>query len=139
MNYSDEFRIRKRSEDQIETENDQVTFEEGQELQRAEVGEDIINNIKNLVYEQYPEFEGIDPTISDENVERIAENILERLRELKTETFEVPESQRAWKSLLFAKELSEAEMILIQRVIAVINRNGDLLRLDESLAPKSPS
>ena len=110
-----------------------VEFEEEQQRQRDEVGEDIIEKIKQIIHEKFPEMEGVEPIITDERFEKVAPNILERLKEVKTTDTEVDEMEKAWKSLLFRKDVTQDEMELIRRIIAVINRHGDLLRVVETI------
>ncbi len=132
MDKENEMEKRRGKEEEKEPRMDPEEFEREQQRQRQEVGEELIARVKKLICEKYPGMEGVEPLIRDESLEKMAGNIIERLKQLKTSDGEVDEMQKAWKSLLFRKEITREEMKLLKRVIAVINRRGDLLRIDET-------
>lgn len=129
-----EHETKKKQKEKLNPSEDEMLKNE-QLKQREEVGDEIINRVKQIIYEKYPEMEGVEPLIFDEELQQMAPNILERLRELrgtaKSET--VDEMERAWKSLLFRKDLSHQEKKLIKRIIAVINRKGSIISVEETL------
>ena len=129
-----EHETKKNQKEKLNPSEDEMLKNE-QLKQREEVGDEIINRVKQIIYEKYPEMEGVEPLIFDEELQQMAPNILERLRELrstaKSET--VDEMERAWKSLLFRKDLSHQEKKLIRRIIAVINRKGSIISVEETL------
>ena len=114
-----------------------------QQRQREEVGEEIIEMVIQTICEMHPEMLDVEPLIRDEQINRVAENILERLAELRQEPAPPTLTDQsgmtmAWKSLLFSRNMTEGEVELIRRVIAIINRKGDILRIDTIIIdPKS--
>ena len=120
-------------ETRTQRERESKQLHDEQARQREEVGEEIIERIRQIISEMFPEMEGVEPLIQDEEVERVADNILHRLREFGTGSTSHSMMERAWKSLLFRREITDGEATLIRRVIAVINRKGEVLRIDRNL------
>ena len=116
-----------------EIEQDSEVIKAEQERQREEVGTEILNRILEMIYEKYPEMDGIEPIIKDESVKAVADNILARLKELKTTDTEIDEFEKAWKSLLFKKDVYVDQITMTRVIIAIINRRGELMRVDETM------
>jgi len=133
MEYNDEVKKRRERLRDAERKINPEERDREQDRLRQEVGEEIIQKIKKIIYERYPELDGVEPIIRDETLEKLAGNILNRLKQLKTTDKEVDELKKAWKSLLFVKDITKDEAELVRRIIAIINKRGDLLRIDESV------
>jgi len=92
--------------------------------------EKIIEKIKKIIYEIYPEMQNVEPTLIDEDIEKVADNVLNTLKKMQTVKLNYGKMERAWKSLVFEKEIKIEEVQLIRQVIATINRSGIIMRID---------
>ncbi len=122
----------KKRKEQLKKTTEEIDTDE-QERQRLEMGEEVLEKIKKIIYEKYPDLEGVEPLIRNEALDNLPGNILQRLKQLKTSDKEIDELKKAWKSLLFEKGITQNEVEMIKRIIAVINKQGDLLRIDETI------
>ena len=92
--------------------------------------EKIIEKIKKIIYEIYPEMQNVEPILIDEDLEKVADNVLDTLKKMQTVKLNYGKMERAWKSLVFEKEINIEEVQLIRQVIATINRSGIIMRID---------
>ena len=133
MEHDDEIHEKKKKkEDELERHEDPEEQQREQERHREEIGEETLEKIKKMVYERYPDMVDIEPLIQDEGTDRLPGNIFQRLKQLATTDEVVDDLEKAWKSLLFQSSITRDELELIKRIIAIINKRGDLLRIDES-------
>jgi len=133
MNNEHEIENQSNHNREFDIEMDSEEFLKDQIRHKKEIGKELLQLIIDMIYEKYPDMKGVEPIIRDESVIAVTDNILTRLNELKTTENDINELDKAWKSLLFKKKIRIDNVNMMRVINAIINRRGDLRRIDETI------